>query len=266
METPPVERRRRALSSADARHVRQKGYDDALEFAVAIGISSDYTNNLQAKKDVVDLSGDTHSLKGGEKKWQVFLYGRNRFDTDDAWHVMDGIGELLVACIDAFPLTYVEYQNNKLAAKERLRIPMRALAEKLQDKRRLRAFLNKSIFNSGEVDYLTTKHKGIFDVFLNRDVVDVLSDNLEVTNSRAISVGNVPDQKVIFRYKGINLAELEMRNDSEVHYREIRFNMIKPKVMSLLFEKISIEGMFSEKIAVRGNASKKFGRWKKNVG
>ena len=257
----PIERRKRALSSDGARHVRQQGYDDALEFALSIGVSSDYTNNLQAKKDVVDPSGDTHSLKGGLKKWQVFLYGRNRFESDDAWRVMDGIGDLFVQCIDSFPATFEEYQVDKLSAKEKLRIPMRALSEKLQDKARLRALLNKSLFNGGEVDYLTTKHNGIFDVFLNKDVVDVLAENLEVTNSRMISKGNVAEQKVLLRFNKLNLGELEMRNDSEVHYREIRFNMVKPKVMALLLEKIPITKTFNEKVMVHGNASKRFGRW-----
>ncbi|GAH81795.1 unnamed protein product, partial [marine sediment metagenome] len=38
-------RRKRALSSEDARKVRQRGYDNAREFALAIGLSSDYKND-----------------------------------------------------------------------------------------------------------------------------------------------------------------------------------------------------------------------------
>ena len=66
-------RKKRALSSEDARNIRQRGYDDALEFALSIGLSSDYKNDPHAKKDVIDLSGDAHSVKSGEKKWQIFL-------------------------------------------------------------------------------------------------------------------------------------------------------------------------------------------------
>ena len=66
---------KRALSSADARWVRQRGHNDALEFALAIGLPRDYRNDPQAKKDVIDPSGDAHSVKSGEKKWQIFLYG-----------------------------------------------------------------------------------------------------------------------------------------------------------------------------------------------
>jgi len=238
-------RKKRALTTEGARAVRQKGYDDALEFALAIGLSTDYKNDSQAKKDVIDLSGDAHSVKGGIKKWQV----------------MNGIGALLAECINAFPTTYAKYRRDKVAAKERLRIPMVKLAEKLKERPRLKAFLNKSLFNGGEVNYLTVKQDEVFHVFLNKDVVDTLGDNLEVCNSRAISAGQMPEQKVLLRYNGKNLGELEMRNDSEIHYREVRFNMIKPKVMELLFEKIPMTKKFNDKVLMYGNAPKRFGRW-----
>ena len=255
-------RRRRALSSEDARRIRQRGHDDAKQFAQSIGLSSDYQNDIRAKKDVIDPSGDAHSVKSGEKKWQIFLYGLGRFWADDTFGAMNGIGDALAACINAFPSDFRAYQRNKAAAKERLRRPMRKLAELLQDKRILRAFLNKSLFNAGEVNYLSVKHEGVFHVFLNQDVIQVFSDNLEVCNSRARTAGQTPEQKVLFRYNGLNLGELEMRNDSPVHYREVRFNMIKPKVMELLFSQIPMTNEFNDQVLVYGNASKSFGRWK----
>ena len=91
-------RKKRGLSSVGARKVRQKGYDDALEFALAIGLDKDYKNDAKAKKDVIDPSGDAHSVKGGQKKWQIFLYGLGRFKSDEAFTVMNGIGELLILC------------------------------------------------------------------------------------------------------------------------------------------------------------------------
>ena len=54
-----------------------------------------------------------------------------------------------------------------------------------------------------------------------------------------------------------------MRNESVTHYREIRFNMIKPKVMSLLFAKIPKTSEYNNLVYLYGNASKTFGRWKK---
>ena len=41
--------KKRSLSTEDARWVRQKGYNDALEFALAIGLQRDYKNDPQAK-------------------------------------------------------------------------------------------------------------------------------------------------------------------------------------------------------------------------
>jgi hypothetical protein len=266
MEPPKsIERTKRALTTEMARIIRQRGHNDATEFAMAIGLIHGYKNDPHAKKDVIDPSGDAHSVKSGDKKWQIFLYGYSRFQTDDAFAVMNGLGALLLQCIDAFPRIFAEYEREKDAAKERLRIPMRQIAEKLQEKARLRAFLNKSLFNGGEVNYLTVKHEGKFHVFLNKDVIDVLGDSLEVCNSRAITLIQKPEQKVLLRYKGLNVGELEMRNESPVHYREIRFNMIKPKVMSLLFAKIPKTSEYNNLVYVYSNASKSFGRWKKST-
>lgn len=257
-------RKSRASSSDQARQYRQQGYDDALEFALLIGLKRDYQNNPQAKKDVIDASGDAHSVKGGVKKWQVFLYRASRFGKDDAFVVMNGIGKLLGECIESFPPNFNGYKQNKIAAKERLRKPMVELAEKLKDKGRLRAFLGKALFNGNEVNYLTVKHKDAFHVFLNTDVVQAFADNLEVCNSTARRSGEMPEQKVLLRYKGLNLGELEMRNDSLVHYREVRFNMIKAKVMDLLLEKIPVSNQYNDKVFVHGSASKVFGRWGKD--
>ena len=252
---------KRGLSSEDARIVRQRGHNDAKEFALAIGLTSEYSNDPHAKKDVIDPSGDAHSVKSGEKKWQIFLYGTGRFESDDAFKVMNGIGKLLIDCINSFPSSFAAYQRNKQKAKEQLRRPMKRLAAKLQDRTRLRVFLNKSIFNGGEVNYLSVKDGGNFHVFLNRDVVDLLGRCLEVCNSRAISAGQTPEQKVLFRYKGTNLGELEMRNDSPVHYQEVRFNMIKPRVMQALFDNIPLKQKYNKRVFVYGNASRSFGRW-----
>ncbi len=247
--------KRRASTSEQARAYRQAGHDDALRFAQEIGVESDYKNRQAAKKDVVDQSGDTHSVKSGQKKWQIFLYGRNRFLNDDGFQALNGIGGLLVHCIDAFPPSYTEYRQNPEAAKERLRTPMRELKDRFQRKALLRAFLSKSIFNGGEVDYLTILHDNFFHVFLNRDVVRVMGSAFEVVNSQG-------DQKVLFRHKGLNVGELEMRTDSEQHYPEVRFNMIKPKAVALLLEAITRSEQYSPVVRVYDNALKRFRKFK----
>lgn len=260
MEEPRV-RRSRASSSDQARQYRQQGHDDALAFALAIGLNADYQNDAQAKKDVIDKSGDAHSVKSGEKKWQIFLYGLNRFNNDPFFRVMNGIGQLLINCIESFPENFLDYQNNKIEAKEKLRPHMVALAQKLMDKGRLRAFLSKSIFNGGEVNYLTVLHHEKFHVFWGKEVDAVMADYLEVANSSARQAGQMPEQKVLLKYDGVNLGEIEMRNDSPVHYREIRFNMYKKKAMNLLLDKIPAVRTFNEKVIVHGEAARHFGRW-----
>ncbi|RHZ36478.1 hypothetical protein [endosymbiont GvMRE of Glomus versiforme] len=117
MNEPHKVRKSRASSPEKARQARQQGYDDALLFAKSIGLSEDYKNDIKAKKDVIDLSGDSHSVKGGQKKWQIFLYGLNRFKED--FRAMNRIGELLINCINAFPKSFDEYQKNKTEAKEK---------------------------------------------------------------------------------------------------------------------------------------------------
>jgi len=254
-------RKTRGLSSEDARRIRQQGHDDAKEFALSIGLDTDYSNDIKAKKDVIDPSGDAHSVKSGEKKWQIFLYGIGRFGTDEAFTAMNGIGGLLIQCIESFPSTFEEYQQDKNTAKQKLRIPMSELAEKMKEPYRLRAFLGKSMFNGGEVGYLTIKHDGKFHVFYYKEVITLMSEKLEVCNSRAISSGQTPEQKVLLRFTGHNLGEIEMRNDSPAHYREIRFNMIKPVIMKFLFQFIPLRKKYNDSVYVYGEAAKRFGRW-----
>ena len=55
METPRI-KKSRASTSEQARQYRQQGHDDALEFALSIGLDRDYKNDAKAKKDVIDLS------------------------------------------------------------------------------------------------------------------------------------------------------------------------------------------------------------------
>lgn len=255
--------KKRGFDSLTAKLTRQKGYDDALEFANLIGCGSDYNNDRQAKKDVIDPSGDAHSIKSGNKKWQIFLYSLNRFESYYGFTTLNGIGDLLVGCIKSFPKSYLEYISNKAESKQKCSIPMREICNRLQDRKRLKSFFSKSIFNGGEVNYLTIKENSFFHVFLNKDVIDCLGENIIVENSKARNANQFDCQKVLFKYKGVNLAELEMRNDSIVHYREIRFNMYKARAVSLLLEiyKDPKPKIYKDKILIYNNAIKKFARW-----
>ncbi len=261
----PQKINKRGFSSDEARKIRQQGHDDALEFALLIGMDNDYLNDKAAKKDVIDLCGDAHSVKSGHKKWQIFLYGLNRFGKDHGFVAMNGIGELLANCIRSFPETYSEYLLDKSTAKEKCKIPMQELCTKLQEKKRVKAFFHKSMFNGGEVNYLTVKHDAKFHVFLNEDVINCFGENFSVHNSKAKTLKQFDDQKVLFKYQNKNVSELEMRNDSEVHYREIRFNMYKPRAMNMLFEKIKESKAYNDKVILYGRAIKKFHKNKKKL-
>jgi len=255
--------KRKAMSTEKAREVRAKGHLDALEFANLIGLQRDYQNDPIAKKDVVDPGGDTHSVKSGTKKWQIFLYSKNRFGSDDAFLSMNGIGQAIIACIDILPNTFFEYQNNKQFYKDNLRSQMVALKDLLKEKRRVRTFLNKSIFNGGEVNYLTVKHKGLFHVFYSNDVIKAMADNLEISNSQARRDSETAEQKVLFKFNNHNLGELEIRNSGENHYKEVLFVMNKLKVMDLLFEKIALTGKYNDRVLLYGDSKKRFGNWNK---
>ena len=108
---------------------------------------------------------------------------------------MNGIGQLLVACIEAFPERFEDYVQNKSEAKERCRVPMRRLKEALQEKRRVRAFINKAMFNGGEVNYLTVRDEDKYHVFLNKDVVHVFAEAVSVENSQAKNQNQTPSRK-----------------------------------------------------------------------
>lgn len=251
----------RGSTSKAAREYRQAGHDNALLFALKIGLSKDYQNDKKAKKDVIDPSGDAHSVKSGKKKWQIFLYSRKRFVDDDGFQALNGIGTLLVHCIDAFPPSFSEYTKNPVAAKERLRTPMREIKDRLQRKALLRAFLKKALFNSGEVDYLTAFYENKFHVFHNTDVIKAMGECFQVENS-GTREGGLPEQKVLFRYDGGTVGELEMRNDSAKHYQEVRFNMNIEPFMKMIFSKIPKTKEYNEDVFIYGYAEKKFGRWK----
>ena len=198
-------------------------------------------------------------MKSGKKRWQIFLYSKSRFQTDDAFQSMNGVGQLLIKCLDIYPNTFDEYIKNKKKYKEFLRKPMKELCEKFNEKGILRTFLNKSIFNGGEVNYWTIKHNNKFHVFFNKDVIDTFSQFFQISNSIYRKPGDTPEQKVLFKYKGKNLGELEVRNsDKKNHYREILFVMNKQKVLDLLFEKIKFSNHFNDKVLLYVKANKKF--------
>lgn len=255
--------KKKAMTSEKASYVKRKGHADAREFAQALGIAKEYKSEPQAKKDVIDLEGRSYSVKSGEKKWQIFLYGKKRFKEDYTFRAMNGLGELLLQCIESFPESRDEYLKNKEWYKRKLQKPMRELCQRLKEKRVIAAFIDKSMFNSGEVDFLVIKDGEFFHVFWGRDVVEILSQCFEVENSKARNRNQLDDQKVIFRVSNKTFGEIEMRNDSKAHYREIKFWLDKKLTFNLLKSQIKESKKFSSKIILYGKAINKLSRIRK---
>lgn len=249
--------KKKAMTSKKASFVKRRGHADAREFAGLLGIGKEFKSDPRAKKDVIDLEGRSYSVKSGEKKWQIFLYGKTRFETNYVFKGMNGLGELFLSCIKSFPPRREDYLKNKKSYKEKLKIPMRNLCEKLKEKRLLAAFLDKSIFNSGEVDFLVIKDKEKFYVFWNRDVIEILTRNFKVENSKAKTKNQLDDQKVIFKVAGKTHGEIEMRNDSQIHYREVKFWLDRNLTFYLLKSQIKPSKKLNERILLSGKAIKK---------
>ena len=194
------EPKKRAMSKEKAQKVKKQGHSDEKEFAEIIGMENEYKNGVTDKKDVIDQNGDTHSIKGGEKRWQIFLYGIDRFKTDSIFKVMggvgDGIGTLLYSCLCCFPDDFADYEKDKKKYKQLLKSKIIALGGKLQNNDVFSAFLLKSMFNCGEVTYLTIKNDNKYHIFMSDDVIDILvlinsNGNLSVTSSGDLASKNL---------------------------------------------------------------------------
>jgi hypothetical protein len=256
--------KKKAMTSEKASFVKRKGHADTREFAEVLGIGKEFKSDPTAKKDVIDSEGYSYSVKSGEKKWQIFLYGKTRFLTNFTFKSMNGLSEIFLECIESFPESRKDYLNDKRKYKEKLKEPMRKLCQKLQDKRILAGFIDKSMFNSGEVDFLVVKEGKQFHVFWGRDVVNVLTENLEVENSKARINSQLDDQKVVFKFSGKTIGEIEMRNDSDIHYREVKFWLEKNQTLNLLKSKISPSQKLNERLILYGNAIKKLSKYFKS--
>ncbi len=179
---------------------------------------------------------------------------------------MNGLSELFLKCIESFPESRDDYLKNKKMYKEYLQVPMRQLCQRLKEKRLLAAFIDKSMFNSGEVDFLVIKDRNIFHVFWNSEVVYILTNNYEVENSKAKAKNQFDDQKIIFKVSGKTHGELEMRNDSEVHYKEIKFWLDKRLTFDLLKSQLGRSKNLNKRIILYGKTINKLSKINRRKG
>jgi hypothetical protein len=203
------------------------------------------------------------------KHWQIFLYGLGRIKSDKDF-MGDPQGKLLANLLESFPSESSGYFADKAKAKEilvtipktikgaerleefqkglkgkanqyfesknRLRKVTESLSASLESLESRRNFFRKAFFNNNEVSRLAIEEGRNYVIYSREDVVEILAINLSPSISNAGSRFddlNIPGQKVVFKYQGRNIAELEVRNE-ESHYREIRFNAHARKIATLL--------------------------------
>jgi hypothetical protein len=139
--------------------------------------------------------------------------------------------------------------NLYIKSKAQLQKATLDVCDALKDKVILRSFLDEALFNKEQVSYLaikdtTYKNDGVFKVFAKDDVLDILSSRLLADISEAGKVPedyNVAGQKTLLRYAKSNgtlknIVEIEIRNDSDTHYRQVRFNLYSKDALYLLLE------------------------------
>ncbi len=261
----------RGSSSSQASQYKLQGHTDENLFSDLIG-GSVKTDSKTGKTDVIDAQNKKYTVKGASKKWQIFLYGYERFKNDKDFQNMDGLGKLFMESLDCFPNEYEKYLTDKNICKKLLveyihrnpqekalknidklkellpqsnlyfnsKLKLKETTEKIKNKLKneenRKSFLDKAIFNMDEVDRMSIKKGNFFLVFEKSDVLDIFTENFVVENSVAGNIKtdlNIDGQKVLMKY-GTNVVELEVRNDSPIHYRQIRFNMLKERALALL--------------------------------
>lgn len=234
---------KRAMSSEKASRIKRSGHANEEHFAAAIGGQVNQGAHTD-KKDVIDASHRTHSVKAGTW-WQVFLYGRSRLEENTIFQGLGNLAAIMIECIDAYPRDFAAYKQNKMRAKFNLQAPMRKLLGELQNPKLFKAFLNKALFDGGNADYLSVflgaasarESEKVFHIFHKDDVVSILADGVLLKNSKARNSKQTDDQKVIFWSKmhKKNAGEIEDRHDSKRHYRQMKFRLNAEKVAEMLF-------------------------------
>ena len=250
------------MSSDDASLKKMSGHVRESDFAQLVG-GSVYDGPPTDKTDVIDGQGGSHSIKGGQW-WQIFLYSRSRFENNTGFIDLGNVASLMIRCIDSLPEDWEAYKMNKEPAKHRLQEPMRLLKAELVKPDIRPAFYEKAIFNGKEVDYWSLRPLYIhqdketeFHIFAREDVVRVLSDELDIQNSRARGRGQTDAQKVIFRLNK-NVGEIELRTDRLEKYRLAKMRLHGPSILDLLTHIIPGERQITDELIAHGNAIQTF--------
>ena len=241
--------KKKAMTSEKASFVKLEGHRVEEKYNELIG--GEIIKGT-GKIDIKDKNGKLHSVKGGQLKWQIFLYGKNRFEYD-----FEEIGKLFIKCIDSFPERREEYLKNKDKYKSILKENMVNLKKYLENDKSRKKFFVKSFLNN-QIDYFAIYNEEVFHIFDAEEAMGELSSLTKAENSKAKSSGQRDDQKVIFKYHNKTVGEIEMRNDSEVHYRQVKFWMEKKGTTDLLIENIPVNKQRGGGIILYGKAEDNF--------
>ena len=254
------------MSSAHASEVKTAGHRNELDFATLIGGEVQRGSHTD-KKDVIDRQHRSHSVKSGTW-WQIFLYGRERLRTDAIFQGLGRVADIMIDCLDAFPLDRADYLRDKASVKQRLQPEMRKLLAEMQVPKIFKAFLDKALFDGGNAQYLSifpgpaktqadSKH---FHIFHKDDVVDALAADVTLQNSKARRAGQMDAQKVTFRSAFLqrDIGEIEVRTDSDTHYREMKFRLNSELVIQILTKLISESSELNPQLTTYGRAVRLF--------
>lgn len=266
--------RRRAPSSQISSQKKLAGHDNEKEFADYI---KGETVGGTGKTDVIDTNNFQYSVKSGKKwQIFLYGYERiensnalnilkpclDAFPTDYSIYLKDR-----ETCIE-FKEDYVRKHgklkaqslrneevhkkigtNSYIEAKLNLSNETSKVKKILSNHEKRKKFLEEAIFNNEEVELLSIKDQtslsdNKFKVFSRIDVLSILSEKLFPETSNAGKVAedfNVSGQKTLFCYlkdnKSKNIVEIEIRNDSQKHYKQVRFNMHSKDTLFLLYHK-----------------------------
>jgi len=264
----------RGSSSEQAREYKAAGHANEAAFSKLI---SGRTEGLppQGKTDCVGPDGETYSIKKKAKKWQIFLYGLERLSADPGFLRLTKLGLDLSKMLRVFPADYADYARDKEKAKRSLRATLASdrsglnlealidligldnlylkskiqlaqvnseMAEALKADQLREAFFRQSLFNGQEVKSMALQDDTGFLIFKADKVVDSFTKSVSVHKSGTGGHSDdlsIAGQKVIMKAP-TNLVELEVRNDSNLHFRQLRFNMNRDLAVRILKDSSSI--------------------------
>jgi hypothetical protein len=269
----------RGSSSSHARAYKKAGHTNENVFGALVGGTNEGLHP-QGKTDWKDELDRTYSVKRGAgcKKWQIFLYGFDRIANDEDFLKIGNVGKLLGEALNSFPASYSKYLDDKNKIKQFLRkvvsdessglsilsqvteefegtnsyldskVSLSKVTTKIRDELanpKIRsAFLQKSMFNNGEVSHLALSQGAFFEVYPREVAVEALtlglSPGVSVAGTNKLDL-NVAGQKIIMK-SDRNVVEIEIRNDSDKHYRQVRFNMVTAPAIDLLHSITEADG------------------------